>query len=145
MKQALKYSLKVWLTSCIVVPFVWAVGFTFVHAGSQPMTPLILLGVLFIIGATIVTSSVTWLVFFLCTASILKYSPTFNKIKILFIGEAVVVLTFGGFMKAFPGFDQKVYSLIMIFHCIVIGLGIWFYKLKPPQLEQPISLSNDVP
>lgn len=47
------------------------------------------------------------------------------------MGEAVVVLTFAVFMRLFPGFDQKTYTLIMIGHCIIIGLGIWFYKLEP--------------
>jgi hypothetical protein len=130
MKQALKYSLKVWLTSCIVVPLVWAVGFQFIYSNNQPFSPTIFLSVLFIIAATILTSFITWLAFYLSIIGILRYSLTHYKLKILLTGEAVIVITFIVFMKAFPGFDQKVYLVNMACHCLVIGLGIWLYKLK---------------
>ncbi|SRR5260221_3669967 len=131
MKQALKYSLKVWLTSCIVVPLVWTLGFQFLYSNNQPFSPIIFLSVLFIIAATILTSFITWLAFYLSIIGILRYSLTHYKLKILLTGEAVIVITFIVFMKAFPGFDQKVYMVNMVCHCLVIGLGIWLYKLKP--------------
>ena len=129
MKQALIYSLKVWLTSCIVVPFVWGIGFVILHGGREAM--MLPLSVLFLILATILFSSLTWLMFFVVVSALLKYSTTRFRPKAVVSGELLVALTFGVFMYAYPGFDRPVYSLLMLFHGIAVGLGTWFYKLRP--------------
>jgi hypothetical protein len=137
MKQALIYSLKVWLSSCVVTPVIFAMlRFHYFGVGSLMFLPL---SIIFIILATILTSSLTWFVFYLSIRVILKYSdvPT-RRLKILIVGEGLILLTFWLFLLIAPGFDGKVYTVIMLFHCLIIGCGIWFYKLYPATPSAPI-------
>ena len=103
MKPALIYSLKVWLTSCLLVNLFWTIGYTILDLGSVPLYILMLL-------------------------LLLKYSPLNIKAKASLLGLLLVSLTFGLFMYFFPGFDRMKYSLLMVGHCIVVALGIWYYK-----------------
>ena len=127
MKPALIYSLKVWLTSCLLVNLFWTIGYTILYLGSVPLY-ILPFSLLLLILATIIFSSLTWLAFFLMLLLLLKYSPLNIKAKALLLGLLLVSLTFGLFMYFFPGFDRMKYSLLMVGHCIVVALGIWYYK-----------------
>jgi hypothetical protein len=137
MKHALIYSLRVWLTTCVTVPIVWTIGFTILHS-SRP-EPFMIASVLFLILATAVFSSLTWFVFFLSILAIGKYYFNRARLTIFVIGEALVILSFSTFIYAFPGFERVNFMIMMTLHCLVVGAGIWLYKLGSVTIIQPFS------
>jgi hypothetical protein len=137
MKHALIYSLKVWLTTCVIVPIVWAIGFTILHS-SKP-EPFMIASVLFLILATVVFSSLTGLVFFLSILAVGKYFPNRARLTTFVIGEVLIILSFTTFTYTFPGFDRVNFMVMMTLHCLVVGAGIWLYKLGFETIKQSFS------
>lgn len=134
MKHALIYSLKVWLTTCVIVPIVWAIGFTILH--SSKLEPFMIASVLFLILATAVFSSLTWFVFFLSILAIGKYFSNRARLTIFVVGEVLIILSFITFIYTFPGFDRVNFMVMMTLHCLVVGAGIWLYKPESLTIKQ---------
>lgn len=132
--HALIYSLKVWLATCVIVPIIWAIGFAFLHS-SKP-EPFMIASVLFLILATVVFSSLTWLVFFLSILAVGKYFSNRARLTTFVIGEVLIILSFTTFTYTFPAFDRVNFMVTMTLLCLVVGAGIWLYKLESLTIQQ---------
>ena len=130
MKQAIIYSLKVWLTSSVMATLILGiVNFRYDGYGSMLIFPL---SIMFISLMTVLVSSPTWLMFYLVTRLIIKNSnEQHQKLIILIAAELLTVLTFLLFLKFAQGFNAKVYIKLMFCHCLIMGVGIFYYKLEP--------------
>ena len=138
MKQELKYSLKVWLTSSVIAPIICVIiGLVkdgYMPKGLHPITELFMLPLLYIFIAvcTCVVSLPTFLIFFFVVVSIRKVQlgNSYQTLLLLLVSQLLVVITFVAFLSLFPGFNANSYYLMMACHCLVIGVSVRFYKLN---------------
>jgi hypothetical protein len=138
MKSALRYSLRVWLTSSVGSPIIYfVIGLIkeIIHStakGLHPATDLLTLPLLylFIVVCACIVSLPTVIIFFLTVVAIRKTSldSRYQVILMLFISQVLVVLTFILFLHLFPGFEKNSYHILMSCHCIVIGVSVWWYR-----------------
>jgi hypothetical protein len=132
MKQALIFSLKVWVTAVIIGPVLYIL--TTRIMGQVSHNDIELLEISIILGG--VLSIPSWLLFFIATVQINKvtYILVAKKLIITFIGIVFTLLPFYTFFKGTP-------SEWSICYCVVIVAGIWFYKLNEQTLLSPQELS----
>jgi hypothetical protein len=132
MKQALIFSLKVWVTAVIIGPLLRL--FTMRIIGQISHSDTELLEISLVIGG--IVSIPSWLLLFLATVQINKIAFTLavKKLIITFIG---IIFTLLPFQVLFVGVPSE----WSIYYCIVIVAGIWFYKLNEQALLSPQELS----
>jgi len=130
MKQALIYSLKVWLTSSILATLILGmVNFRYDGYGSMLIFPL---SIMFISLMSVLVSSPTWLMFYIASRLIIKNAnEQHQKLMILIAAELLTVVTFLIFLKFAQGFNAKVYIKLMFCHCLIMGVSVFYYKLEP--------------
>lgn len=125
MKEALVFSLKVWLTAVVVTPLVLTPLYGFVPIG------FILYGFIYSIPS--------WVGLFLITQFLLPRSTSIGLLKrtLALVG---VILTFAPFMILFKPFsttnteESLFFSLILpSAYAVSIVSGIYFYKLSLPK------------
>jgi hypothetical protein len=132
MKQTVLFSLKVWLTSVIISPALYLFYDAFrVHSKTnfEGGIGFILFSILY----GLILSSLSWLILWLSTFSLLQlnYSTLVNKIWLSIIGTGLTILPF---LLLFGSDDPITYVTTVpwaLSYNIVIVAGIWFYKLKP--------------
>lgn len=134
MKQALTYSLKVWLTSSIVTPVLFTLGGLLFLDKGHPKEPIgdyigfTLAFILFGMAYSILLFILLWLLI----AKLIKMAIPERKLKllVLIIAELLIAaLIFGLQLKGAGviGLNTLVWWLP---YALVIGLAIWFYKLE---------------
>lgn len=136
--NALRYSLKIWLTSVLVSPVLFVVMLTFrgaadiieiLHQGRWAVKEYLLFVV-----AQLVFSFITWLVFWQFIMVIAPRSIP-NHIKSWLIFFASIVLTLGTFTLVLSSSnlfnDPNGLINLMYANCFCIGWGVWYYDLSP--------------
>jgi hypothetical protein len=132
MKQALIYSLKVWLTGVVISPVLNLIieavsGFN--KANFEGAMGFILLSIPY---SLILSLPCFFLLFLACFfVNLVSGATTTKKICLTIVGA---VLAFLPFYLIFGGDDPSTYRTSMpwaVSYCIVIIGSIWFYKLEP--------------
>jgi hypothetical protein len=139
--KAVKYTLKVWLTSVLGAPFIFIIitlymqgnSWSPAESGSLAPVEMYILYTLF----QAVFSFPTWSVFLLLTYGALAVIRPFSAavITIILAGIALTILTF---MALYLTDDLYI---LMICNASVIGCGAWFYR---PSLPESIPNVNDL-
>jgi hypothetical protein len=135
MKQALVYSLKVWLTSAVGSTIAWTIIYHLIdpHTESLMFVPMSLL---FITMATIFVSIPSWLVFLIAIVIVRRISEGIRaKLMIFIVAEGIVLLTFFCFLHFYPGFEANNFWKLSGLHCLIIGLSVWIYNLESASLK----------
>lgn len=134
--NALQYTFKVWVTSVVVSPILFASLLSIRQIIT--VAELIdygwrLIGIyLILVVLQLLFSFVTWIVFLLLV-NIVSLIPLPNLLIKLIIFCLGVLLAIGTFMAlndfmAMAGNDDSIVNL-MYANCAAIGLSIWYYKL----------------
>ena len=130
MKQALIYSLKVWLTSVLLGPAIYLILDGFVYPGGVGLAG----GLGFIgysIGYGLVLSIPCWLILFLLSGSLVnrkfRYKRTLITVVSTILSVAPFYLLFRGDDNGFDG-DTLLWAFS---YCAVIVAGVWLYRLEP--------------
>ena len=126
MKQALIYSLKVWLTAVFIAPLLlklfWIV--TNESSGSNAI------GALIIFGGILSIPSV--LLLFLTTIFLVRQTITVNSMKlILSLGGLILTYLPIWFLNGRQFVLDSFMLNFFVGYTVIIITGIWFYKLKP--------------
>jgi len=133
MKQALKYSLKVWLTSVVFSPVLFILADTLVHPRQNSGLKGSLGFIAYSIPYGLVLSIPCWLFLFLTAGSLIYRS--FKMInKMLSLSSLGIILSISPFYLMFRGDDEgfDLYSLLWsLSYASVIIFGVWFYELEP--------------
>jgi|GEM_PF-2298183 len=133
-KQALTYSLKVWLTSGIVTPMLFTIGgLLFLDKGhpQEPVGDYIGFTIAFILFG-MAYSILLFVLLLLLIVKLMKMGIPMRKLKLLVfvIAESLIAaLIFGLQLKGTGviGWNTLVWWLP---YAVVTGVAIWFYKLE---------------
>jgi len=132
MKQAIIYTIKVWLTSVVLSPIAFIIADNLFHSNNR----IGLYGSLGFIGYSIpyglVITIPCWLILFLSAGSLVnrKLKMIYKKSIISVVGVALSILPFFLLFRGDDnGFDlyTKFWSLS---YCTFIVGGIWLYEFK---------------
>jgi len=133
-----KYSLKVWLTSVLLSPVLFAL---ILYIKRQVDLPELLKSGFYLfaiyplyVGALLLLSSVTWLAFWLSIKAIIRSGrfARVRKMAVIFTGIALTITTFMlllpvlGMLHDGSGFINLMYA-----NCLCISWGSWYYDLGP--------------
>jgi len=135
MKQALLYSLKVWLTSVVFGPVLYVFFELIFRSGYFDGIKSSMGFIGYSIPYGLILSIPSWF-FFLTLLVIFEYTSVTIKIKKTLLSMAGACLSFAPFFIFFQGDgDPKWFDTFLwgFFYCIVIVTGIWYYKLKPAE------------
>jgi hypothetical protein len=143
--NALKYSLKIWLTSVAIAPVLDLIisflqGKIYYHTLQQQLSDSFFMYCVMVVFE-IAFSFITWIIFLLSIQIIINYvSRQVVRTWIIFItgilltlGTFTVVLSPREILRNTDGFASIIFAT-----CFCIGAGTWFYKLKPVTAEVEI-------
>jgi len=128
-----KYSLKIWLTSVLLSPVLFAL---ILYIKRQIDLPELLESRFYLltiyalyVGALLIFSSVTWLAFWLSTRGIIKRVGV-RKIAVMLTGITLTIVTFMLLLPALGMLtDGSGFINLMYANCLCIGWGAWYYDL----------------
>ncbi|HTD97871.1 MAG TPA: hypothetical protein VK668_01225 [Mucilaginibacter sp.] len=130
------YTLKVWLTTLLVSPFLLFILFVCIEQPNFQRVEILSLvsGYAMIILLTAVVSSVGWVIFWITEWLAYTYLDDIMKIKaVLFIGvQLIIISTFAGVLLYFGALTAD--SIMLYFlapYCTVAGFSVWYYELEP--------------
>ena len=128
MKQALIYSLKVWLTSVVLGSLISTIPMTLRSESKQQFAQA--LGFIpLLIAIVAALSFCSWLLLFLFTYLFTKQSFRVKNVKLIlsFLG---LVLSVAPLLLLADGGLGLVYTIDLITYPAWIIAGLWFYKLQ---------------
>lgn len=132
------YSLKVWLTSVVIIPLIFLISVSFGQNLSkeniyeQIYRSAYLYGQILVIE--LIASFITWVVFLIIIQLTVIYCNT-RIIRLSIISISGIFLTIGTFLLILPPSAYTVFNIIsdngglLVCTCFCIGAGSWFYKL----------------
>ena len=135
MRIAFYYSIKMWLTSLLVAPFIYLAAFSFEYGNrAESIEELIYQNVgiyIFFLFLSVIFSFCSWLFFLLAVDIIIRNCTPRPKMKFI-ISIIGVLLTVGTSAIFLPvAFRYGGGALpIMLSYCICIAIVPWFYPLK---------------
>ena len=133
MKQAIVYSLKVWLTSVVVAPFlVLLIGLLGkMGEGVGIALAMLMLGTMFSLPSFLLLSLACW------ALTRMQSKIVMIKVELTLIG---VLLTYIPFFiindYAFLINRDELSRTFFVIYSLLITFGIWFYKFKGASKEQ---------
>lgn len=133
MCNALKYSLKIWLTSVLVSPGVHFLGLYLSQqvdiSGVRNNAIWIFKEYIFLVVFQLIFSSVTWFVFCLMIALITRFLKH-RFLQTILIFAIGIILTISTFYLTLPDVEMvNRLNTLMYANCFGIGCGVWYYKL----------------
>jgi len=141
MKQALIYSVKIWLTSVVAAPFlVLLIGLLGrMVDGVGIALAMLMLGMLFSLPSFLVLLLACW-----CFIR-WQNNVVIIKVELTLIG---VLLTYTPFLiindYAFLLDRDQLSRTFFVLYSLLIIFGIWYYSLKPASKEQ-VDIPNSAP
>jgi len=134
MKQALIYSLKIWLTAVVIAPIVTEIVDYLIRAGStdEGVFYFILLSIPYGLLLSLPCWVLLWLAVYLIGKTGL--SITYKKVLLSVIGLALTVLPFYLVFGHDDGSNTLELWIWPFSYTLVIIAGIWFYK--PGMIKQ---------
>jgi hypothetical protein len=142
MKQALLYSIKVWLTTVSIAPLMYCMALSVAdkesilavraYAGSWPVA-CIMYTILFI-GV----SFLPWVVYFLTIWLLNKFTDLFTTIRWLatILGEVILIISFSVLYWLEHGNVDYLYYLMFTCFALVLAVCTRFYKFNQTSSEQ---------
>jgi hypothetical protein len=138
MKKTLVFSLKVWLTTIVIAPFIFGIIQVSTDTEIYRLTD-VLVGLFYCVPAGIVLCLPLWSLFWLFTTLINKMNSKIivKKIALSIVMILLIMLTFciiNSHALFSPDYWPSV--LPMVFSYLGVGiLCVWCYPLKPGQVE----------
>jgi hypothetical protein len=136
MKIALSYSLKVWLTTVILVPFLQIISHTVTVRSVQDVVTTLTLTFLYSFFLSIPSWLGLWVVILLFNK--LTISVIYFKVCLSLVGFGLAILPFILLTHNLPTISNPDFLWVILYPLTIVA-SIWFYKLKPLNIEQAIS------
>ena len=137
MKQALIYSLKVWLTSVVLSPIIDVLVEFIAHPRYFDGFKAELGFIGYSIPYGLILSIPSWF-FLLTTLVIFEYTNAAVRTKRIVLTVVAAILTYAPFYLLFYSADDIRWFDTFLWgfsYCLIIVSGIWFYKFKPVNNE----------